>query len=746
MKKHFSNTNLKRSDDIEKTNAQDIDAESKLQKYWKIAFWGIALIVFIVLLVLAPKVGTSGDEYLDGLNGKYALKYYTEGDTTFADYSKDEILKGYPHMKYYGSGFEIWPAVALKYFHLSPAAEFPFRHILCVCFGMLIILFTGLTGKLICNWKVGALSLLLISSTPLVFGLSFIASKDVPLAAGFAIANYAFLSICKDLPSFKIRNVLLAIWGIAIAISVRIGGFMLLMYFAVAIVITIVCNKNSRQALFSKPYSTLWKSIGICAAIVIIGCLIGLSFYPNFFYEGPSNHIKNAFNLVSKFPQRIPFVFDGEMVDSINLPDHYLLLSLLKTLPYFIFIGAFLFLILFYKIIKKYKVETVVYLLFVSLFPLIYISTSKANIYNGWRHELFFYSSFVLLVSIGWYEFWALIKSKVKNEKIIYPLAVAVMLGVISPTLIWMVKNHGYTYCYYNKAVGNPYLKYELDYLETSATKAYEWLRENELNKSDSMVTVSTKIFTPVYYAKMLHDTNHVKVFSTSYMGFAEADCDYSIINYHVIPPKAIKYFFPPKGTIHVEYVDGNPICAVVKRNKLDSRGIKLIREGKYQEGMNLLDSAYKYDPNNFGIWFWLGFGAYQNEQYEKTVKFMDMDMKIQQTGSESYPIRIMYKGAALAQLKKYDEAIPILKDAEKRAKDENLPFIKAQIGLAYYHKDNYKDAVPYLEACISNYPSLSGLLQKCKDLSKTQSSAQATANNNADTVSKQKVMDLFKL
>lgn len=386
------------------------------------------------------------------------------------------------------------------------------------------------------------------------------------------------------------------------------------------------------------------------------------------------------------------------------------------------------------------------YLLFVSLFPLIYISTSKANIYNGWRHELLFYSSFVLLVSIGWYEFWALIKSKVKDEKIIYPLAVAVMLGVISPTLIWMVKNHGYTYCYYNKAVGNPYLKYELDYLETSATKAYEWLRENELNKSDSMVTVSTKIFTPVYYAKMLHDTNHVKVFSTSYMGFAEADCDYSIINYHVIPPKAIKYFFPPKGTIHVEYVDGNPICAVVKRNKLDSRGIKLIREGKYQEGMNLLDSAYKYDPNNFGIWFWLGFGAYQNEQYEKTVKFMDMDMKIQQTGSESYPIRIMYKGAALAQLKKYDEAIPILKDAEKRAKDENLPFIKAQIGLAYYHKDNYKDAVPYLEACISNYPSLSGLLQKCKDLSKTQSSAQATANNNADTVSKQKVMDLFKL
>lgn len=36
MKKHFNNT-VNKSSDFEKTNVQDIDAENKLQKYWKFA-------------------------------------------------------------------------------------------------------------------------------------------------------------------------------------------------------------------------------------------------------------------------------------------------------------------------------------------------------------------------------------------------------------------------------------------------------------------------------------------------------------------------------------------------------------------------------------------------------------------------------------------------------------------------------------------------------------------------------------
>ena len=212
----------------------------------------------------------------------------------------------------------------------------------------------------------------------------------------------------------------------------------------------------------------------------------------------------------------------------------------------------------------------------------------------------------------------------------------------------------------------------------------------------------------------MLGDTNRVKVFTTSYMGFAETDCDYSIINYHVIQPKAIKKFFPPKGTIHVEYVDGNPVCALVKRNKLDSKGIKLCKEGKYAEGVKLLDSAYQYDPNNFGIWFWLGMAHFQTHDYEKSIEFFNKDLHFMAT-NEKYAMANMYNGASLYELKRYDEAIKTLQVAERACTNQrDMPFIKAHLGLAYFAKKDYANAIPHLQAALGTYPFLAGQLNYC--------------------------------
>lgn len=212
----------------------------------------------------------------------------------------------------------------------------------------------------------------------------------------------------------------------------------------------------------------------------------------------------------------------------------------------------------------------------------------------------------------------------------------------------------------------------------------------------------------------MLGDTNRVKVFTTSYMGFAETDCDYSIINYHIIQPKAIKKFFPPKGTIHVEYVDGNPVCALVKRNKLDSKGIRLCKEGKYAEGVKLLDSAYQYDPNNFGIWFWLGMAHFQTHDYEKSMEFFNKDLNFMAT-NEKYALATMYNGASLYELKRFDEAIKTLQTAERVCTNpQNLPFIKVHLALAYFAKEQYAEAIPYFQAVIPTYPFLAGQLNYC--------------------------------
>ena len=701
------------SDDLNKS-ATEIEQPVE-SKWWKFIFGGVAAIILLLMMLNANSVGSGGDDLWYGTNGEFVLRYYLDGDTSCLDYSKIDyhnMTHNYGLKYFAGGGFDIIPAVISRLFHIDNTL---LVKRFCLGFvGFLLILFTGLICKEIRNWRLATIALLMISLTPTIFGMSFCGGQDIPMAMGFAMTIYGLIILTKKLPAISIKGYIFTFLGIMFAISVRIGGLMTLLYFFVAVMLELIARKDLRQLFVNKNILQIVKILGISLVIGIVAALLGLCAYPNIFHEGIVTHISKAFEMVSKFSVRIPFIYDGKMAESTNPPEHYLLFSLLRTLPYYILIGATLFLAFIIRVFKKYRKTVILFLLFTALFPPIYIVASHANIYNGWRHLLFFYAPFAVLVSIGWYELIEWVKPKKLKETIYYPIVAGVMLLIVSPTLIWMVKNHNYIYCYYNKSVGNPYLRFELDFYETSATKAYDWLRENELNKTDSLVTVSTKIFTPVYYAEMLGDTDHVKVFTTSYMGFAETDCDYSIINYHVIQPKAIKSFFPPKGTIHVEKVDGNPICAVVKRNKLDSKGVKLCKEGKYAEAVTLLDSAYKYDPDNFGIWFWLGLAHYQTKNYEKSIEFFNKDINFIPT-EQKMALAEMYNGASLYELKRYDEAIKTLHNAERRCTEKNnLPFIQAHIGLAYFAKKEYANAIPYFKSAMPTYPFLANYINIC--------------------------------
>ncbi|MBQ6726992.1 MAG: hypothetical protein IJQ89_10495 [Bacteroidales bacterium] len=691
---------------------EGIVANSKTERVWEILFWSFAAIILLFMLITAPHTGISGDEYLDGLNGKYSLEYYANGDTTFADYTKVPALKSHPHLKYYGSGYEIVPAIALKYFHLPAAKEFVFRHILCALFGFLLILFTGLIGRLLADWKLGLISLLMIALTPVVFGLSFLDTKDIPMAAGFAMAVYGFLALFKSIPNFKIKDIVFATAGITIAVSIRIGGLMLPLYLVAGFVLLLIFDKEKRQLLFAKPFNALWKTLGVGALVVVAGSLLGLCFYPNFFHEGPVAHIKGAMSLVSKFPQYIQMVFEGKMINSLQLPQYYLLKSFIYTVPFFVLAAVVLFVLNIYNIFKKRSSFDVLFLLFTVLFPIIYIITKDSNIYNGWRHETFVYPGFVALASLGFYE-TTLWFHKQKHAKIWRWVCLAVAVACVIPTIAWMVRNYKYTYSYYNAFVDDPYLKYDLDYYESSSTVAYEWFLENELPKCVGPVSISSKIHTPIAYAAARGDTNRIKMEEAKYMAYCGADCDYSIVNYQGINTKAVKDFFPPKGTIHIEYVDGSPVCALVKRNHIDAKGIEQCRSNNFKEALALLDSAYRYDTNNFGIWFWIGITNFHLGNYQQAYEFISKDLDFL-VDKDRFCVDNAYLGMILYNTGRYDEAIQKLKEAEIRSRnDQVLDMCKIHLGLAYFEKKMYREALPYLGEIHQLHPEYQEIASK---------------------------------
>lgn len=667
----------------------------------------IVLLIGISMMIVAWHCGSGGDDILDGANGRYALKYYCEGDTTFVDYTKAPDV-GMTHLKYYGVGFEIIPAIVNRVFHVQEH-EFLIRRILIAVFSFLLMLFSALIAKDLKGWKLASVTLLSIALMPTVFGLSFYGSKDIPMAAAFAIGIYGFLRIYRTFPLLKPGDCWWAFVGIALAVSIRIGGLLLPFYFALGFLICLFCRPELRNRLMHGKAGRSVKAVAICGGIVLLASFAGLCAYPNFFYEGPAGHIRHAFEMVSKFKQNIPFMFEGKLFSSLHLPDYYLLKSYLITIPVFIWAGVLFFLIRSRKILREYDRSAILLLVFAFVFPGLYISFTDATIYTGWRHTLFIASSVAVISSIGLYEMYLFFNTPLKRR--IYGV---IMLIVALPTAWWMVSNYKYTYSYYNVFVKEPYLNYEQDYFETSCVKAYDWLRENVLKKTDGKVTVSTKIFTPVRYSQTLGDTN-VNIKVIPFMAYAETDCDYSILNYQIISSKVLKNFFPPKGTVYTECVDGKPVCAVVKReNKYDSQGIKAMRERKIDEGVALLEKAYQYNPDNFGIWFWLGYGYYYQHKYKECITIFQKYLNFWPSSGQAV-MAMTFTGHALVELQQYDQAINVLKQTENMpGAQDNQSFIQAQLGIAYFNKQAYKEAMVHLKKVVRVYPLLNDMLNRC--------------------------------
>ena len=500
--------------------------------YIKWIFVGLAAILSVCMAFTATRVGVTGDEYIDNFNGYYALKYYADGDTTFANYSQvPEFQNGFRHMKYYGVGFELLPSFAVRYLHMPEQQLYLFRHLFCAFWGFLLILFTCLTAKRLAGYKAAIFALLLMSLTPVLFGLSFFATKDIPFAAGFAIGSYAFIAIFDTLPKFKIRHILLAIFGIALAVSIRIGGLMLPFHLFVFFILLLITNPQKRRLIFQKPYTLLLKSFGIGTLIVIAGCFLGLCFYPNFFYEGPVGHIKSAITLVSKFPQRIPMTFEGQMIDSLKLPENYLLKSIFYTIPLFVFAGLLLSFINLRQIWAKHNHTSLLFLIYSVAFPLYVISSQNANLYNGWRHETFIYYGAVIFAALGFAEATQWFK-KYHFYKIWKFAAPIIIVCSFLPTLVWTVKNYRFSYAYYNVLAGDPYLKFDLDYFETAQTILLDWLIDNELKDNTDTVVVAVRNTNAIQYSQKRHYDN-IKAIYSSFNNFANVNAEYTLLSTH---------------------------------------------------------------------------------------------------------------------------------------------------------------------------------------------------------------------
>jgi hypothetical protein len=400
-----------------------VHAPDPCPKWAKPSFWILSALVLAALLYVAPQVGINADEgEIDGTHGKYCLKYYTDGDTTFANYPQSGVMQAlqpdepiYLFQKYFGVGFEIVPAIALKYMGLPPQYEFEFRHLLCALLGWLLMVCTGLLGRELRDWRLGIMCLLMVACTPTIFGWSTQDAKDTPFAAGFALAVLAFVRMLKTFPRIRIIDGVAAAAGIALAVSIRIGGLILPMYAAVGMALALMFRNNAPRpsAQGSNNAAMYIAPLVYGFFIYTTGVFVGLCFYPNFFYAGPVEHIRGALSFVHNHPLSVLMTWDGKFVTSTALPPFYLWKAYAITMPPFIFIGLLLWffngITAMGKGCRHINCRSTffvlnLFLLFTIIFPIAYLLATKSPIYQGWKHTMFVYTAVVVFAAMGFYD------------------------------------------------------------------------------------------------------------------------------------------------------------------------------------------------------------------------------------------------------------------------------------------------------------------------------------------------------
>ncbi|MBP1646279.1 MAG: hypothetical protein H6Q16_1854 [Bacteroidetes bacterium] len=552
---------------------------------WKYIFYALAAISLIMMIIASQKAGISGDEFFHTEHAKNVFNFYATGGK---DSTATVVTETY-NLPLYGQLIDNIAHGITILFNVDDYMAL--RHALNSIVGWLAILFVGLFVKRVAGWRAGVFAIILMIVSPRFIGHSFNNLKDIPFAAASMMSIYYIVKFLDELPKRKISTMIMLAISITFAIDVRVGGLIVIGYFALFAVVYYIWKYKSLKKEFGKVF--LW-SLGI----VFVGYFLSVLFWPYALISPIDNPISTLKGMTN-FSASLRQIFEGQSQWSDVLPWYYTPKFILMTIPMVVILGALAGLVLMFKNKKQWFYYFV--LLFTFIFPIFWIIINKSNVYGGWRHAIFTYPPLVAFSALG---IEALVKA---YDKKYWKIIVLSAFGLLSINpIIHSIRNYPHQYVYFNELSGGmnkAYGNYELDYYFHSLREASEWVIANAQRDE---LTTGKKIVVACWHPKPIdyyfrHDTAKFATTFIRYNEKGDVDWDYAIIcNTGIAPEQLRSGVFPPKNIVYKVEVDGKPICVVIKRkDKSDVKGFELKSKGKLDEAIPLYLKAIKADPQN---------------------------------------------------------------------------------------------------------------------------------------------------
>jgi tetratricopeptide (TPR) repeat protein len=561
-------------------------------RWWKIVFIAMAAAIAVAMPLMSLDAGNSGDE--DGWQYPYAKSLYEY----YASFGQDTSYLANAEMRYSGWAFDAATMVVVKVFDVDNYMTA--RHVMNALMGALLMLFVGLLARLIGGWRAGCMALLFIFFSPQIVGHSLNNPKDIPFAACFMGAVYYIAKFITEYPKPTTKTSILLGLMIGATVGIRPGGFLLIPYFGLYVMVYYAIV-NRPQHYFSPSNVEVIKKILVRALIALcVMAVVMLLLWP-YALRDPLHNIVSSFKTASKYPVILRMVYEGKMIWSDVQPWWYSIKYILITSPIAVLAGV----LAYFAVARKYKHGNfwLFVLLFCFAFPLFWMVYSNANVYGGWRHSLFTYSTLAVAAGLG----FNAIADLAKNRYAKIALTALPLVLLLHP-IIFIVQNHPYEYAYFNRFVGGTkgaFGHYEMDYYYHSTRELSEWIKRDVEQNGAPDSTRKTRVVS--WHAASVqyffrHDTAD---FSAGFVRWNErgyGNWDYAVFAVTGINPEMLRNTksFPPKNTAYAVKVDGVPIGIVLKREDWsDFYGHQAMREGNIGEAKAQLQQALAYDPEN---------------------------------------------------------------------------------------------------------------------------------------------------
>ncbi len=572
---------------------------------YKKIFSGLTLLILLITIGLALGSGINGDdEYQDDYSARL-MEHYTGGNPEALKIdpkANDPYNKG--KMYYYGGFFDIVTGFANKAmgYTWQDAGYHDVRHVFNAIFGVLAMLFTALLAKEIAGWRAGILTLLFMFLSPRFLGDSLMNPKDIPFAAGYAMAIYYMALFFKKMPNPNWKTALGIVLGIGLAIATRAGGLLLVAFLLLFAGLDFLM-KNGFGGLTSEG-KTVGKYALWTIGMAVVGFVLCLPFWP-YAMESPISNALEALGEFSKLGVKIRVLFAGENVMSDETPWNYALTWVWRTIPIFSLIGMIGGLVFLGKFFKKYQPLPVFMVVFAAIFPLFYVIYKDSILHDGWRHLTFVYPTMTVVAALFFLELESMLKANKTGKYVIYAV---VGLMLLEPA-VYIARNTQFPYTYFNPISGGisgAYGNYETDYWGISMKQAVDWLEtEGKINPTmKDTVTIGTSFS---YVAHAYLDKKYNGKVKVTYVKFAsryEKPWDYGIFpSRYIKGPQLREGKWPNKRSIHTITANGVPLTAIEQGGGAVFEGEKALKAQDFQGAVAAFQNETQQYPDNEQAW-----------------------------------------------------------------------------------------------------------------------------------------------